>query len=503
MGSPTETLKPDTPGAQARRSPSPRAPSPRAPENTDDASAAGTRSPEIAYRIKTPGQALHDAINRKDLDGVTRILRASSGIVDEKNDRGRTALHVAAQLGHNEIVKLLISKGAVVNARSRWKYTPLHFAAEASRQDVVVTLLDAGADVHAVTKEGLTPLHKAAAKEVSSSQELLMILLIRGAYCNTMNNEGSTPLQTAVAIGSLSNARVKCAFRADPHFKNKHGEDAFDCAKRLKGTLGAEMADVMSKWEKCGKKTRKILPQLSKFITKEGRVDALGMLLWGSENGHEMLVEFVLNYLAKDTPEIVDSPGPTGWRPIHHAACAGQSHVCEVLLAHGAAVDAETVRSKWRPLHLAAWEGRQRTLRVLLDRGADILAPAKITPSWTVEVDSNPKTTIVLTSVTSFWLAAGGRHPKSLDVLQEFALKIPDGKRHIAAMDDYTKARHHLATLIGQADDVRSGKNDQSSKGPEPEVQAARSTPSLTPEPDVSGTSGSFDGALLSVPSTR
>ncbi|KAG8157271.1 hypothetical protein KVR01_012979 [Diaporthe batatas] len=505
MGSPNETLKPDTPGTPARRSPSPMAPSPRAPENTDDASAAGKRTPDIAYRIKTPGQALHDAITRKDLNGVTRILRASPDIVDAKNERGRTALHVAAQLGHNEIVRLLVAKGAVVDARSWWKYTPLHFATEAARRDVVVTLLDAGADVHAATKDGLTPLHMAAAKEGGSSTDLLITLLTRGAYCNTMDNGASTPLQIAVAMGHPSNARVLCAFRADPHFKNKNGNDAFDYATRLGdlGGRGGEMARVMDEWKGCGKQTRnlKILPRLAKFITNEGRVDASEMLSWVSGNGYAMLVRFVLEHIAKDSPEIVDSRGSkTGWRPIHHAAWAGQSDVCEVLLAHGATVDAETVTSKWTPLHLAAWKGRQRTLRVLLDHGADILATAELTPPWRVEIDS--ESPILLTSVTSFWLAAGGRHPKSLDVLQEFALQIPNGKRHIAAMDDYTKARHHLATLLGQADDSHSGKSNNNSKGSEPQAQAVRSSPSPPSEVDVPGTSGSFDGALFSVSST-
>jgi cytohesin len=474
------------------------------PEGTDDASTPGKRSPGIAYRIKTPGQALHDAIGRKDLDGVTRILRASPDIVDAKNDRGRTGLHVAAQNGYNEIVKLLLSKGAEVDSRSKWKYTPLHFAAESSRHDVVVTLLDAGADLERGTRDGKTPLHKAVIKEIKNKQDLLVILLARGANCNALNNEGSTPLQTAVAEGRLSNARALCAFGADPYFKDKHGENAFNYAKRLEGDLGGEMADVMSKWEKCGKQTRKVLPQLSKFVSKEGRVDASEMLSYVSGLGHELLVEFILDYMAKDTPEIVESEGlKKGWRPIHHAAWAGQSHVCQILLSHGAAVDAATGMHKWTPLHLAAWKGRQRTLRVLLDRGAEILSMAELTPPWRVDADSHARGTVVLTKATAFWLAAGGRHPKSLDVLLEYALRIKDDKIHMTAMDDYTKARHHLASLNGQDDDGPSGNDDQSGKGPDPEVAPANSTPSLLPEIDVPGTSGSFDGAFFSVPATR
>lgn len=509
MGSPKGDLKPEPPGTQARRSPSPRAPSPRAPEDNDDASAAGRVSPAIAYRIKTPGQALHDAVTRKDLEGVTRILRASPDVVDDKNDRGRTPLHVAAQWGLNEIVKVLISKGAEIGARSRWKYTPLHFAAESYRHDVVVTLLDSGADLEAGTRDGKTPLHLAVLKEIQNKQDLLVILLIRGANCNVLNtggyNGGCTPLQYAAAHGNISNARTLCAFGADPYFKDTNGENAFDHAKRLESNLGGEMAEVLAKWEKCGTQARKIMraPQLSKCITKEGRVDISEMLSWLSGVGQELLVEFILEYMAKDTPEIVDSEGLIkGWRPIHHAAWAGHSHVVEVLLAHGCAVDATTSRHKWTPLHLAASKGRQRTLTVLLDNGADILAKAQIDPPWRVGADSGAQQAVLLKKATAFWLAAGESHVKSLDVLQRFALRIKDGNRHITAMDDYTKARQYLASLTGQDDDGNFDNDDSNSIGRDPKGQPVNSPPSLLPEINLPGASGSFDGAFFSVPAT-
>lgn len=504
MGTPKGDLKPEPQGTQARRSPSPRAPSPRAPEDNDDASAAGGLSPAIAYRIKTPGQALHEAVTRKDLDGVTRILRASPDIVDAKNDRGRTPLHVAAQWGLNEIVKVLISEGADIGARSRWKYVPLHFAAESYRHDVVVTLLDSGADLELGTRDGNTPLHKAVMKEVKNKQDLLAILLIRGANCNALNNEGSTPLEYAMAHGNLSNARALCAFGADPYFKDKKGENAFDYAKRLENNLGGEMAEVLAKWEKCGKQTLKILPQLSKFITKKGRMDLPEMLSWVSGLGHEGLVEFILDYMAKDTPGIVDSEGlRKGWRPIHHAAWAGQSRVVEILLEHGCAVDATTGMHKWTPLHAAAAKGRQRTLTVLLDNGADILAKAELNPPWRIDADSRAQKGVLLTKATAFWLAAGERHPKSLDVLQRFALGIKDGNRRITAMDDYTNARQYLASLTGQDDDGNSDNGDSNTIGRDSKGQPANSPPSLPPEINVPGPTGSFDGAFFSVLDTR
>ncbi|KAK7704099.1 hypothetical protein SLS64_008657 [Diaporthe eres] len=296
-------LKPDPQGPRVRRSPSPRAP------EGDDASTAEKPSPAIAYRVKTPGQVLHDAIARKDLEGLTRIIRASPDCVNAKNDRGRTPLHVAAQNGQNDIVKLLISEGAEVNARTKWKYTPLTLAAESPHPDVVVTLLDSGADLGAVTKEGFTPLHRAVQKERKSTQDTLAILLIRGANCNALDKEGLTALQGAVSAGNLSNARVLCAFGADPHFKNTDGKNAFDRARKLKDDARDDMNETLFKWGHCGKQIREILPQLSQFIKEEGQIDASAMVSWASREGHRLLVEFILKFMAKDIHEIVQSEG--------------------------------------------------------------------------------------------------------------------------------------------------------------------------------------------------
>lgn len=488
-------LKPDPQGPGARRSPSPRAP------EGGDGSASGKKSPAIAYRVKTPGQVLHDAVSRKDLDATTRIIRASPDCVDARNDRGRTPLHVAAQNGQHDIVKLLISKGAEVDARSGWKYTPLTFAAESGRRGVVVTLLDSGADLEAVTRDGSTPLHRAVLKEGKNAQKLLAILLIRGASCDTLNKEGLTALQSAVSAGNLSNVRTLCVFGADPSFKNARGENAFDVSRSLEKDAGVEMAGVLSKWEKCGKQTRKILPQLSQFIRKEGQMDSPAMLSWASREGHTLLVEFILDFLAEDVPEVIHSEGlRKGWTALHHAAWTGQSNIAGILLAHGAAVDARTGSSKWTPLHLAAGQGRQRTLRVLLDNGADLLAVTEQVPSWVAHDGSHESEPS--TGVSAFWLAAVGRHAKSLDVLLQHALRIEDDRRHIEALGHYTKARDHLSCLSSQDDDEKSGKDDDHSAKHGPEVETAKSEPSVLGM-DVPGASGSFDGAFFSVPATR
>lgn len=493
MTSSNGELKPEPQGTRERRSPSPRSP------GGDDLSAAGKPSPSITYRVKTPGQVLHEAIALKDLDGLARIIRASPDCIDVRNHFGRTPLHMAAESGQNEMVKFLVSKGAEVDARSRSGYTPLALAAVNSYNEVVVTLLRAGADVEAVAKDGFTPLHKAVLQDRKNAQDLLAILLIYGADCNTLNKQRLTALQGALSAGKLSNARALCAFGADPSFKNTGGKNAFDFAKSLKQN---GMVDVLSKWDKCGQQTRKALPQLLQFIKKEGQMDASAMLSWASREGQALLAEFILDFMAEETPGILESEGlKKGWKPLHHAAWAGQSSVAEILLAHGAAVEARTGTQKWTALHLAAGKGRQRTLRVLLNNGADILAMTEQVPRWVTDEESHGSEPSA--GVTAFWLAAVGRHPKSLDVLLEHALCMKDDKSRTTALGYHKKAQDHLASLSGHEDDEKSVHSDSDSKKADRESQAAKPVPSLLPGFDMPGASGSFDGALSSVSATR
>jgi ankyrin repeat protein len=46
------------------------------------------------------------------------LLLANGAEVNAKNDRGFTALHVAAYFNHLEVVALLVAKGARVNDKS-------------------------------------------------------------------------------------------------------------------------------------------------------------------------------------------------------------------------------------------------------------------------------------------------------------------------------------------------------------------------------------------------
>ncbi|KAI5069506.1 hypothetical protein GOP47_0015807 [Adiantum capillus-veneris] len=110
---------------------------------------------------------LHALVRDKNKPEIEALLkeRQPSHIVDRRVN-GRTALHVAAQLGLTEIVDLLINEGhADVRARSDPdRDTPLHLAALCGHEAVVEKLLQQGAILDLTVEDwhGDTPLHVAA-----------------------------------------------------------------------------------------------------------------------------------------------------------------------------------------------------------------------------------------------------------------------------------------------------------------------------------------------------
>ena len=83
---------------------------------------------------------------------VARLVREEPGVLQRRGDDlvGRTPLHLAAQRGQEEIVRLLLKEGADVDARNTAdSATPLHFAAENGHLSIVRLLVDAGSPLEA------------------------------------------------------------------------------------------------------------------------------------------------------------------------------------------------------------------------------------------------------------------------------------------------------------------------------------------------------------------
>ena len=112
------------------------------------------------------GKVLWDAADAGKLDEVEAAVDAGAPMEwanpEGGSDRWRTAVHVASQYGHKDVVAFLGSRGADANAvdhNSQW--TPLHWAAAKGHASVCTTLLALGVDPAAKDEDGETALDSA------------------------------------------------------------------------------------------------------------------------------------------------------------------------------------------------------------------------------------------------------------------------------------------------------------------------------------------------------
>jgi ankyrin repeat protein len=94
--------------------------------------------------------------------------------VNDVDDDGCTALHLAARSGYDECVEFCIEMGANVNARANGGHTPLHFASSNRHANVARVLLDAGAMVDTTNDFGSTPLYWAIRFKRANAAPLLI-----------------------------------------------------------------------------------------------------------------------------------------------------------------------------------------------------------------------------------------------------------------------------------------------------------------------------------------
>jgi len=103
----------------------------------------------------TKGNTLLMLAARLGHEDMVKLLIRWKARPDRRNAFGDTALGVACLEGHSGVAKLLVSAGASVNVTG---WTALHYAAFGGNTDLVNYLLDNGANKDAVAPNGYTAL---------------------------------------------------------------------------------------------------------------------------------------------------------------------------------------------------------------------------------------------------------------------------------------------------------------------------------------------------------
>ena len=157
---------------------------------------------------------MHIAADSGNLEMV-KLLLTNHADVNIRTDAGSTPLGSAVASHHPEMVKLLINNGADVNAKDRDDNTALHIAAWGTNinLEVVKLLINNKADVNATNHKGNTALHDAAKNNEDNNLGMVILLVDNKADANAKNNDGDTALNIAA---KNENSKIVAFLRSRP-----------------------------------------------------------------------------------------------------------------------------------------------------------------------------------------------------------------------------------------------------------------------------------------------
>ncbi|MCD7463131.1 hypothetical protein HAX54_050015 [Datura stramonium] len=166
------------------------------------------------------------AMDRVDLMEILCLGYADIDL-NSIDSQGRTALHIAANHGHVEVIQFLVSVGSDPDMSDSKGWTPLHFAAHQGHVEAVGFLLNhSNFAKYAVTKQGKTAYELAIDKGHSQLYDLLQLgdilhraatkgdvagikkCIAEGTNVNGRDQNGWTPLHRAAFKGRIEGVKV-------------------------------------------------------------------------------------------------------------------------------------------------------------------------------------------------------------------------------------------------------------------------------------------------------
>lgn len=179
---------------------------------------------------KSGGSVLHAAALSGCVDTVRLLLDGFGADVDAVDSVRHTPLFRACDVGHTDIVQVLIENGARVDALDDEGRSPLHWAALNGHAFICQILIKYGIDPNVRDFSGRTPLHCAA---YGGHVSCLSALAESGSDCNAQDNDGMCTLHWACSAGRLEAVRLLVdGFGAFPN-QIEFGEERYtplDCA---------------------------------------------------------------------------------------------------------------------------------------------------------------------------------------------------------------------------------------------------------------------------------
>jgi ankyrin repeat protein len=359
---------------------------------------------------------LHLAAYLGDVDKVKSLIDAGAD-VNAKDSNTWTPLLYAGSGGHWEVARALITAGADLNAKADGRSfarqfdcgTVLHCAVRGGHAELAELLLDRGVDREVRDKYGETPLEWAVR---NGRLAMVQLLIAKGANPNSRAKENyfcsGTPLGIAIDHGYADIADALIVGGADVNARDEAGwtslhvavtsyyQPALEAAVPMKPPELSDAQTYRDQYNAMSKRTyAALVVQMTRVLIGHGAEvsakdeEGITPLHCASYHGLRDAMQLLIAKGADVNAKSVRDPNPDdsiawegrdlGYRlspgvtPLHEAAFSGDPCVVEMLLTHGARVEAADELGA-TALHYAAALGNADVVKVLIAKGADVNA---------------------------------------------------------------------------------------------------------------------------------
>lgn len=313
---------------------------------------------------------------RGELKELKKLIDKGYPDIDEKiGAYDSTALMLAAEKGHSEVVQYLLEKGADIGALNIMGETALLRACKYSMDyDTINVLLKNGADPNFEAEQGIPILYFVVSDnsedqgDKENKYKITKLLLEVGADPQGFQHKGWTYLNYAVLYDNMKMYELLKSKGLEDNLFTASGVGDLalvkDILKNSKEQLNIGMSNKTPLYIVVKNRNYEILEYLLKFdidqeingfclenVVREGDYKALKLML---DNG------FSANYTDKK-----------GYRPVYWAATLEDVSLLELLIERGADVNPVTNVHKETALMIASGRNNINSVKLLLENGAE------------------------------------------------------------------------------------------------------------------------------------
>lgn len=166
---------------------------------------------------------LHHAIEKNAVD-VANLLVQNGASAAIKNNRGESALiNVSGKMYGHTLLQQFLQQPLNLDDKDEKGTTALHAAVYGLAVENVAILLDAGASIESEDSQGRTALFECvnvspSDLDFSRKNEILKILLNHGIHVNNRDNKNFTPLSVAIRMKNIEMIKILLLHGANPEF---------------------------------------------------------------------------------------------------------------------------------------------------------------------------------------------------------------------------------------------------------------------------------------------